>query len=82
MIRILFFAQLREQIGVEAIEWPLGKSKNIKQLCAELVISNPSWEGILSSPKISCALNHSIVKFDALLNDGDEVAFFPPVTGG
>ncbi|MCF9378680.1 MoaD/ThiS family protein, partial [Klebsiella pneumoniae] len=40
------------------------------------------WDMALEPGKLLAAVNQSIVPFDTELQDGDEVAFFPPVTGG
>jgi len=37
---------------------------------------------LLGSLKVRGAINHELVDDQALIVDGDEVAFFPPVTGG
>lgn len=82
MIRILFFAQLREQLGCEALDWPLIDSATVTQISNDLIAANPQWEVFLRNDKTLCALNQSMVKFSAIVKAGDELAFFPPVTGG
>jgi molybdopterin synthase sulfur carrier subunit len=39
-------------------------------------------EKLASAKNLRCAVNHDMVKLDAAIKDGDEIAFFPPVTGG
>jgi sulfur-carrier protein len=82
MIHVIFLAQLREQLGVSAIDIPAGQIKTLSELKKNLLLQNPAWEPMLSNIKILTAVNHSYVKGDQALMDGDEVAFFPPVTGG
>jgi molybdopterin synthase sulfur carrier subunit len=46
------------------------------------VAGHPHWEQFLSNSKLLVAVNHQYAKADVALKTGDEVAFFPPVTGG
>lgn len=75
-ITVKFFASLREQIGKS--DAAISSTESISVLEA--------WQqasGMDSMPENTlCAINMEYVDQSALLNDGDEVAFFPPVTGG
>ncbi|MNJ80203.1 Molybdopterin synthase sulfur carrier subunit [compost metagenome] len=51
-------------------------------LRAALCERGDKWALALESGKLLVAVNQTLVPLDTLLNDGDEVAFFPPVTGG
>lgn len=82
MIRVLFFAQLREQLGSEQLVLALPESINISQLRQLLVEQHPQWSAFLGSDKLLFAINQTMAKATQLINDGDEVAFFPPITGG
>ena len=42
----------------------------------------PNWKALLSAESVLSAVNHTMVDSQQLLENGDEVAFFPPVTGG
>ena len=42
----------------------------------------PLWAEALDKPDLRCARNQQVADLQAPLEDGDEVAFFPPVTGG
>jgi molybdopterin synthase sulfur carrier subunit len=80
-VRVLYFASLKEAIGtgVEQLELPAGVS-TVGQLRDWLV---GQGRAVLATAKnLRCAVNHDMVKLDATIKDGDEVAFFPPVTGG
>ncbi len=80
MIRILYFGQLREMLGCHAEEWaevPIAVSALLEQLRAR----SPAWREALDERTL-CAVNQTLAKGHALIQDGDEVAFFPPVTGG
>ena len=82
MIRVLFLAQLREQLGTAELQIPAGSVGSIAALKQHLTTTNPEWERFLSNSKLLVAINHEYAKADVAIKSGDEVAFFPPVTGG
>lgn len=82
MIRVLFLAQLREQLDTAELQLPAESVSSISSLKQYLVESNPTWEQFLSNSKLLVAVNHQYAKADLAIKSGDEVAFFPPVTGG
>jgi sulfur-carrier protein len=82
MIRVVFLAQLREQFGVAELDVSSAQINTLDELKHQLVLQNPSWETKLLNSKILAAINHAYAKGNQPLVDGDEVAFFPPVTGG
>lgn len=81
MIKVLFFAQVRELVDCDALEVDAG-FQNVEQLRAALAAKSDRWALALESGKLLAAVNQTLVAFDHPLRDGDEVAFFPPVTGG
>ena len=83
-VKVLFFAGLREQLGTssEEIELPAGVT-TVAQLRSFLSGKGNSWREALSEKKlIRMAVNQDMVEAGASIKAGDEVAFFPPVTGG
>jgi molybdopterin synthase sulfur carrier subunit len=79
-----FFASLREALGVseEVITVPV-TVKTISDLRLLLIERGNPWAEVLAEGKVlRCALNHHMVEASTPLQDGAEVAFFPPVTGG
>ncbi len=82
MIRVLFLAQLREQLGAAELQVAAASVSSIAALKQYLVDSHPQWEQFLSNSKLLVAVNHEYAKTDVAIKSGDEVAFFPPVTGG
>ena len=81
MITVLFFAQTRELIGQDSVELN-ADFDTIEDIRAHLAAQQGKWELALESGKLLAALNQDIVELDGKVQDGDEVAFFPPVTGG
>lgn len=79
-LKILYFASLREAIGTgaEEVEMPSGVT-TLGQLRTVLGKRHAS---LLSTKNLRAAINQKMLGMDAPVADGDEVAFFPPVTGG
>jgi len=84
MIKILYFARFREILGIDQEQLPLTSSQQtVAMLMTELSARGESWAQIFKgSQPILVAINQEMVKPDSELKDGDEVGFFPPVTGG
>ena len=83
MLKILYFAGLRERLGQgsEELELPAGVS-DVAALRDLLAARGGAWESLLTLRNLRYAVNQEMVRRDAPLRPGDEVAFFPPVTGG
>ena len=86
MLKILFFGQLKEVIKTECLEIDViqsGKQINtVAMLRSLLQEKGDIWNEYLAFGKALVAVNQEMTRDDAALNDGDEIAFFPPVTGG
>ncbi|MDH4095812.1 MAG: molybdopterin converting factor subunit 1 [Betaproteobacteria bacterium] len=83
-IKVLYFAALREQLGTagEEIELPAGVS-TVAALRSHLRGRGGAWQLALADGKlVRMAVNQDMAPPAAVLKAGDEVAFFPPVTGG
>ena len=87
-IKILYFARLKETLkfSTEDLELPddvFASTLTILKLKAYLAKRNDTWQQMLMGKlKVRGAINHELVDDHAPIADGDEVAFFPPVTGG
>lgn len=82
-MKILFFGNLREQLGIGEIEVPLAPgTNNIAELLEALKQRGSEWQQALSADSLLYAVNQTMATRDTLLEDSDEVALFPPVTGG
>lgn len=80
-LKLLYFAQLGEDLACpeEILALPVGST--LSELKKILCQRGGNWHK-LEAKEIHCALNQSICKHDSALHEGDEIAFFPPVTGG
>ena len=83
-IQILYFAWLREKVGLsEECVAPPSSVATVGALIAWLKSRSPRHDAALSAGKtVRCAVNQDFATDDAPVKPGDEVAFFPPVTGG
>lgn len=82
MIRILFFAQLRENFGRAAIELDLHQQTSLAEVHQLLIKKFPELQNLLNQKNILMSVNQEYATNATLVKPGDEVAFFPPVTGG
>ena len=75
-IRVRYFASLRERIGRSEDSLDAEPDLTVAQVWASL---QPDWP--LDNNTLA-AVNQEYVERNRRVSDGDEVAFFPPVTGG
>ncbi len=83
MIDIRYFASLRETLGCdsERLDWPSALPAAV--LLDQLRARGEPWSQALGLGKrVMIAINQEIAGPDSVITDGDEVALFPPVTGG
>ncbi|MED5610465.1 MULTISPECIES: MoaD/ThiS family protein [Pseudomonas] len=82
MIRVQYFARYREALGLdgEQLGWSEAFAK-IDDLRGYLLERGGAWQ-VLAEQNLMCARNQELCALDEPLADGDEVAFFPTVTGG
>jgi molybdopterin synthase sulfur carrier subunit len=84
MLKVLFFASVRERLDCAAldVEWD-STGMDLEQLQERLVADKGSvWGEVLGQDNMIRAVNQAVIAENCTLADGDEVAFFPPVTGG
>ena len=83
-VRILYFARLRETLGKaeEELVLPDGVA-TVSDLTRFLRQRGDVWETELGTGKaVRAAVNQDMASPDTVINGGEEIAFFPPVTGG
>lgn len=84
MLNIHYFASIREQLGVEGqqLELPSGVN-SVADLIDWLALSDSKFDQMIkTSSSILIAVNQTVVEKSYILSLDDEVAFFPPMTGG
>jgi molybdopterin synthase sulfur carrier subunit len=84
MIEILYFARLRERLGREREQLAFSpRVSSVGQLADQLRERGGAWQSELALGKaLRVAVNKEMATQQTPIADGDEVAFFPPVTGG
>jgi molybdopterin synthase sulfur carrier subunit len=83
-VKLLYFAWVRQKIGLseEQIELPSSVT-SVSTLVDFLRTRGRGYDEAFRNPAlIRVAVNQHHTDFNAVLHPGDEVAFFPPVTGG
>ena len=84
MIRIFYFTSLREQLGTHAEELAAEKApEDMAAIVSFLKSRGGAWSDVfVGTQPVMMALNQEVAALEDKVSDGDEVAFFPPVTGG
>ena len=82
MIKVLFFGQLKEQLGVAHTEVSVAHDVTVAQLLMRMTEAHPQWAQDLNHKTILVAVDQVMAKSDTPVSESSEVAFFPPVTGG
>jgi len=81
-LQIHYFAWLRERIG-QSNETYDSKAKTVSELLEELIAREERYALAFSDTRaLKVAVNQQLSDFDAPLKGNEEIAFFPPMTGG
>lgn len=83
MLKLRFFASLRDQLECceDKIPWQ-PQFTTLAVLVDTLGKRGPQWRASLTDNSLLIAVNQTMAQPSTTLQDGDEIAFFPPVTGG
>lgn len=82
-MNILFFASLREKLDTDQEHWTDMQNINTtKELLAHLQQRGEPWLSALNNPQLIISVNQEVSDLTTPIKLGDEIAFFPPVTGG
>lgn len=83
-MKIVYFAWMREHIGAASEEFDLPAGiTSVDALAKHLKAQSAGHAKALSNLKVvRVAVNHVYADLDTVISNDDEVAFFPPVTGG
>ena len=83
-IKLFYFAKVREVLGIDREEIDIESDiKTLAELVAFLKLRGSQWQSIFDmSSSYRMAVNQELVEENYTINANDEVAFFPPITGG
>ncbi len=83
-VKLFYFAKVREAIGIDREELDLGSNiKTVSDLIEMLKGRGSHWQDLFSmSTTFRMAVNQEMVEATHKISANDEVAFFPPITGG
>lgn len=84
MITLLYFARLREALGIarEQLVW-VPEWKDVQSLATHLQTRGNIWaEALAFTQPYRVAVNQQMAVSQTPIHDGDEIAFLPPITGG
>ncbi len=83
MLRVLFFARVREALGCASLDVEFSPQlAQLDDLQEHLCQRGEQWRAVLEEDNMVRAVNQVVAPGNQSLADGDEVAFYPPVTGG
>ena len=79
-VQVMYFARYRELLGLdsERLEGDFAVLDDVRRA----LVAKGGQYAVLAEQNLMCARNEELCKLDEALEEGDEVAFFPPVTGG
>lgn len=80
LLHVLFFANLREQIGLNSIVWEVSSSSSVRDIISKISKEFNVSEVVIS--KYLYAINNEYVDLDTKFKNQDELAIIPPVSGG
>jgi molybdopterin converting factor subunit 1 len=79
-VTVRLFAQLRDLAGTSDLECTVAHGASVEDVWRTLLRDHPALASF--SRAMSVAVNLDYARMDAPVQDGDEVAFLPPVSGG
>ena len=81
MVKVLFFAALKDIVGAGSLHFQVSSpDTTAQQVWTSLVNTYPDLGRYQEAVQV--AVNRKLADRDVLISDGDEIAFFPPVSGG
>jgi molybdopterin synthase sulfur carrier subunit len=82
-MNILFFASLRESLNTESEQWQdLQGAQTAGDVLSQLKQRGEPWQTALGNEQLIISVNQEVSNVQTNIKLGDELAFFPPVTGG
>lgn len=83
LVEIWYFARVKEAVDCEheKVELPDG-NPSVRELVEKLSQRGDKWRDALNDGNLLVAVNQTVASMQTTIAEGDEIAFFPPVTGG
>lgn len=81
-ITVRFFARLREELNTDQLAIDARPGLTAEKVLAELASRGGAWSQLQGDQPVMIAINQAMAKPGSAVEAGDELAFFPPVTGG
>lgn len=81
-VTVRFFARLREHLDTDSLTVAIQPQTTVADLLATLATRGEAWQELTGGRPVMVAVNQAMAKPGTRLNPDDEIAFFPPVTGG
>ncbi len=81
-VTVRFFARLREQLDTDSVAVPISEPATVADVLKTLADRGGVWAELCADSRVMIAVNQAMAKTTTPLKPRDEVAFFPPVTGG
>ena len=81
-IRVLFFASLRETLGTTLANLTVPNECTVEMLLQNIQEAYSKDNPLFDTCNLRVAINQQLVEFDHVVRQNDEVAIFPPITGG
>lgn len=81
-VRVRLFASIREALGRETVDLAMSQGATAEDVWRELVRLDPAGALPARRVNLAAAVNRKYTRFDVPLQEGDEVVFIPPVSGG
>lgn len=81
MLEIVFFGSLREKVGCDKTRLELDQPASVQKVVETLLAQSDNFQP-LHTGRTLCAVNQEMAGFGTMVGSGDELALFPPVTGG
>jgi len=81
MLNVVFFGSLRERVGCDRIQLEIDQPMTVQNVIDTLLAMSEQWQPLVNR-RMLCAVNQEVTNLNARVCPEDELAFFPPVTGG
>lgn len=82
MVKVKFFAVLKGLVGKDEVSVEIKEGTSLDQLIEQLKTDLPPLVDIMQKGGLLISVNQEVLEKDAIIQDGDEVAFLPPFAGG